>query len=127
MINIFKNFKNHTINCSAIKMGKDLNVSIYGGDIAHVGAVSLGVPRPSLECVNKISSSVSLITVTGHKEDLIVQNAAKYLASSLNCTVVVCCGIHIKNITFEEIHELNTIIDELLGELVCLYKKVLSK
>lgn len=126
MISISKNFKNYSINCCAVKMGKDLNVSIYGGDISHIGAVSLGVPRPSLECINKISSSVSLITVTGHKEDLIVQNAAKYLASSLNCTVVVSCGIHIKNITFKEITELNSIIDELLEELACLYKKVLS-
>ncbi len=118
MINISKIFKNHSINCCVIKMGNDLNVCIYGGDSPHIGAVSLGIPRPSLELKNKISSSVSLITVTGHKEDVIVQKAAKYLASSLNSIVVVSCGIHIDNLTFEDLKILDVIIDEILYEIV---------
>lgn len=118
MLQISKKFKSYDINCSAIKMGNDWTVSIYGGDIPHIGAVALGIPRLSLEDKNKISSSVSLLTITGHKEDVIVQKAAKHLSSQLNSTVVVCCGIHIKNITFDDIKELNSIIDEIVDELV---------
>lgn len=102
MLQLTKKFKTHNINCSAIKMGTNWNISIYGGDIPHIGAVAIGIPRLSLEDKNKISSSVSVITVTGHKEDAIVQSAAKIISSKLNTTVVVCCGIHIKDITFEE-------------------------
>ena len=53
---ITKKFKDYDINCTVVQMGKDFNVSIYGGDVAHIGAVALGVPRQSLEDKNKISS-----------------------------------------------------------------------
>lgn len=118
MINLFKTFNNHNINCLAVKMGNDWNISIFGGDISHIGAVAIGIPRPSLEDKNKISSSVSLITVTGHKEDVIVQKCAKELSSKINSTVVVCCGIHIDNIKFDEIISLGDIIDEIIHELI---------
>ena len=118
MINLTKKFKTYDINCSAIKMGKDWNISIYGGDIPHIGALALGIPRPSLEDSNKISSSVSVLTITGHKEDVIVQKTAKILSSTLNSTVIVGCGIHIDNITFQDIQSLNVLIDDLINELI---------
>ena len=118
MITLTKNFKTHVINCSATQMGKDLNVSIYGGELPHIGAVALGIPRASLENENKISSSVSVLTITGHKEDVIVQKSAKILSSTLNCTVVVSCGIHIDNITFDDIQGLNLIVFDLVNELI---------
>lgn len=118
MLTLTKKFKNHNINCSAIKMGKDWNISIYGGDLPHIGAIALGIPRPSLEDKNKISSSVSVLTITGHKEDVIVQNAAKILSRTLNSTVVVSCGIHIDDITFNDIKSLNLTINNLVDELI---------
>ena len=118
MLTLTKKFKTYDINCSAIKMGKDWNISIYGGDTPHIGAIALGIPRPSLENKNKISSSVSVLTITGHKEDVIVQKVAKILSSTLNSTVVVSCGIHIDNITFNDIGNLNSLIDNLVNELI---------
>lgn len=118
MITLTKKFKTHDIICSAIQMGKDWNISIYGGDKPHIGAVALGIPRPSLEDKNKISSSVSVLTITGHKEDFIVQKVAKILCSTLNSTVVVSCGIHIKDITFNDIQDLNLFISNLIDELI---------
>lgn len=118
MINIVKNFNRHNIHCSATKMGNDWNISIFGGDISHIGAVAIGIPRPSLEDKNKVSSSVSLITVTGHKEDVIVQKYAKELSTKINSTVVVCCGIHINNITFDEIIDLGNVVDKIIDELI---------
>ena len=118
MITLTKKFKTHDVTCSAVKMGKDWNISIYGGDIPHIGALALGIPRPSLEDKSKISSSVSVLTITGHKEDVIVQKVAKVLSSILNSTVVVSCGIHIKNITFDDIQNLDLVIDSLIDELI---------
>lgn len=115
---ITKDFNNHKINCHITKMGKDLNISIYGGEKPHIGAIALGIPRPSLDDKTKISSSVSVLTITGHKEDLIVQSTAKKLAKALNTTVVVACGIHIDNITYEEIKTLDNVIDSLINELI---------
>ena len=126
MICLNKTFKNYLINCSAIKMGLDYNISIYGGDKSHIGAVALGLPLPSLQDNNKISSSVSLITVPTHKEDSIVLKAAKFISQELNSTVVVACGIHIGNITFDEIKELTNIIDNLIIEIVNKIKSEVS-
>ena len=118
MINLNKKFKTYTIICSAIQMGNDWNISIYGGDKPHIGAIALGIPRPSLQDENKISSSVSILTITGHKEDVIVQKAAKILASTLNSTVVVSCGIHIDDISFNDIQDLDLFISNLIDELI---------
>lgn len=118
MINLNKKFKTHTIICSAIQMGNDWNISIYGGDKPHIGAIALGIPRPSLQDEKKISSSVSILTITGHKEDVIVQKAAKILASTLNSIVVVSCGIHINDISFNDIQDLDLFISNLIDELI---------
>lgn len=118
MINLTKQFKNKEITLTALFMGKDLNVSIYGGDLPHIGAIALGIPRPSLEDKNKISSSVSLLTITGHKEDVIVQRLAKVLSKNFNSTVVVSCGIHYDNITLEDIEAINLLISDLTDELI---------
>ena len=118
MLTLSKKFKTYNINCTALKMGNDWNISIYGGDIPHIGAIALGIPRPSLENKNKISSSVSVLTITGHKEDIIVQKIAKILSSTLNNTVVVSCGIHINDISFDDIQNLNLVIDNLVDELI---------
>ncbi|GAB6168132.1 hypothetical protein JCM1393_05920 [Clostridium carnis] len=113
---ITKSFKNHKIHCTYIKMGTDYNISIFGGDKPHIGAVALGIPRPSLSNPNKISSSVSILTITGHKEDEIARRAAKVLSQKLNVTVVVSCGIHIDNLTFEDLNSITLIVDEILSE-----------
>lgn len=122
MIQVSKKFKHHNIYCEVTQLGQDLNINIYGGDIPHIGAVALGFMVPLPHELNKLTSSVSLLTVPGHKEDEIVQKAAKMLTKELNKTVVVCCGIHIKGITFDEINELNEIIFNLIDELSIMLK-----
>lgn len=122
MLKFSKKFKSYSINCDAVKMGNDWNISIYGGDKAHIGAVALGIPRPSLEDKNKISSSVSLFTITGHKEDVIVQKLANFISSELNSVVVVCCGIHINNITKDDMSSLFSTLDEIIDELLAKIK-----
>ncbi|MGL4572279.1 MAG: hypothetical protein ACRCVJ_14605 [Clostridium sp.] len=118
MINITRKYKNYNITYSAVNMGKDWNISIFGGDTPHIGAVAIGIPRESLSDPSIISSSVSLITVTGHKEDVIVQPLAKLLSKKLNSTVVISCGIHIDNISLQDILEINKIIDTLVEEFL---------
>lgn len=98
-------------------MGNDLTVNIYGGDIPHIGAVALGYRVQLPHDLDQVTSTVSLLTVPGHKEDEIVQKAAKILSKSLNKTVVVTCGIHIKQITFEEINEINDLVFSLIEDI----------
>ncbi|MGL4335558.1 MAG: hypothetical protein ACRCST_01605, partial [Turicibacter sp.] len=69
MISISKSQDYVQIVVEAIEMGNDLNVCIFGGDTPHIGAVALGVARSSLKNPEVFSSTVSVLAITGHKED----------------------------------------------------------
>ena len=60
MIQLSTKYNNHIISCTALKIGNDFNISIYGGDIPHIGAVALGVPVTLPHNINKITSTASL-------------------------------------------------------------------
>ncbi|MBU5454846.1 hypothetical protein [Caproiciproducens sp. MSJ-32] len=49
MINLTKQFKNKEITLTALFMGKDLNVSIYGGDLPTLVPLLLEFPVPALK------------------------------------------------------------------------------
>jgi len=99
---------------TVVYIGRDLIVAVYGGDQAHIGAMALAQPRPSLDDPDKISASTSVICVMGHKEDLLAHQIAQSLASALNCVVSVSCGIHIDNANNQQIHTIQTLVNELL-------------
>lgn len=82
MLHISEKFKNHEINCKAINIGNDWNITIYGGDIPHIGAVAVGIPVTLPHDINKLTSSSSLITIPGHKEDEIVNKSAKIISKA---------------------------------------------
>lgn len=81
----------------ALFCGKDISISVFGGDLAHIGAVAVGVPRKSLTGDGSNSSSASVICITGHKEDLIARDLALKISSKYLCNTSVSVGIHIDN------------------------------
>lgn len=93
----------YTVEATAIKCGKDYNICIGGGDTYHIGAVALGIPRPSLADAERVSASASVLCVTSHKEDEVARTAALRMATLLNTRVVVTCGLHIDNASSEDI------------------------
>lgn len=93
----------HVLHLDAIRMGKDLTVCIYGGDLPHIGAAVLAVPGPSGTKPGQISASASVITVCGHMEDEPARKAALYLAARLNVVVSMTCGVHMNEADKKEI------------------------
>lgn len=75
-------------------VGKDLWVLVAGGDLPHVGSVSVGVPRDSLTGDGTRSATVSTFNVTGHMDDGVGDRFAKRLAAVFGCQTSVTCGIH---------------------------------
>ena len=92
-----------SINLAAIFMGNDLNISLYGGDTPHIGAVALAQPRPSLQDAEQRSSTCSVLAITGHKEDELARSLALDLSKKLEVRVCVACGIHLDKISPDEI------------------------
>lgn len=97
------------IELSAVKCGRDFNVTLCGGTRYHVGAMALGCARPPKKNVER-SANVSVVPVFEHKDDECARFAAKYLATRLNCVVAVAAGIHIDDASTEEITELMALV-----------------
>lgn len=100
------------------RCGKDLNVTIGGGEKYHIGAVAIAVPRNEFKHDKKRTASTSVICVQGHREDELSYKAAKYLATELDCVVTVTIGIHIDNILQDEFQAILDNVDKLLIKIV---------
>lgn len=102
----------------ALPMGKDLCITIAGGDLEHIGAVALAVPHPSLKDPDKTSATVSILAIPGHKEDELARTIAKKIASALHATVSVSCGIHLDNAKAQEIEDIIASVTEMTEEMI---------
>lgn len=78
----------YVISAHGQYIGKDLHVVMTGGEQPHVGAVAVGMPS------EEEGTTVALITVPGHKEDVVVEKAARRLSRQLGITVLVAAGMH---------------------------------
>jgi hypothetical protein len=88
------------VNLMASNMGSDLMVSIYNEN-AHIGAVAVGEYDRE-----EGRASVSVITRLGHKDDAIAQKAAYLISKCTKKPVCVIAGVHLDNITREEIDKI---------------------
>ena len=111
------------INAKTFLVGDDICVIISGGDSPHIGCVTLSVPRPSLSDKSKTSATTSILNLIGHKDDEAAKYVSQILSSRLNKNVVVTCGIHVDNITIQEIDITICILKELTTLLIEHYLK----
>lgn len=84
------------LTCTVVPMGRDVCLSLSGGQKTHIGCTVLAVPRPSLTGHGR-SATVSVLNRTGHKDDIVAAEVAKAVAARRNCVVSCTCGIHIDN------------------------------
>jgi len=85
------------VSLTAHRLGDDLVVFIYN-DKAHVGAVAVGEYDHAEQ-----RASVSVITRLGHKDDALARSAALAIARHTQRPVSVIAGVHVDNITGQEI------------------------
>lgn len=107
----------YLLEAVAVRCGDDLTVFIGGGERQHIGAVAVGVPRPSLQNASIVSSSASVICLTAHKEDMLARSAALLLARLTEHTVTVTVGLHIDDASAEAITVLEQNFKELLEQV----------
>ena len=100
------------IDVAVDSMGSDLVVRIYNQD-AHVGAVAIGDYDHEHE-----RASVSLITRLGHKDDVVAKEAAYLLSKSMRRSVCVVAGVHVDDITAEEIDKILANTRTAVGEII---------
>lgn len=91
------------ITAEVRRVGADYNILVSGGERPHIGCTVLAIPRPSLDGTGKVSSTASVMNVTGHKDEEVCRYLAEKVASGKNAVVVCTGGIHIDGITKEQI------------------------
>ncbi len=106
------------VSLNAVFMGRDVAVTISGGEIPHIGAVAVAIPRKSLKGDGSNSASVSVICIPGHKEDELVQTTAKRLSTAWGCHVTVTAGLHIDRASLSDIKTLNLNVETLISDLI---------
>ena len=108
MYNNIITYLDYPIEFIAISHGRDYVISVKGGSLAHVGAVSICIP----------GSNASVITAPGHKDDILALDLATILCSSLNATVAVTVGIHYDNLTKSQINDIIEIVTSLMDQFI---------
>ena len=103
------------VNVTVNSMGSDLVVRIYNKN-AHIGAVAIGDYDYEHE-----RASVSVITRLGHKDDALAGEAAYLLSKSVRRPVCVIAGVHLDNITGEEIDEILANTRTAISEIINAY------
>lgn len=110
------------VSVAVDSLGSDLVVRIYNKN-AHIGAVAVG----DYDYEQK-RASVSVITRLGHKDDALAGEAAYLLSKSVRRPVCVIAGVHLDDITGEEIDKILANARAAISEIidVCSQQKRIS-
>jgi len=96
----------------AQEMGEDLVVCIFNEN-AHIGAVAVG----EYDYKEK-RASTSVITRPGHKDDVIAQKAAYLISKHTKKPSCAIAGVHVDDITKEEIQRVLENTDSLVKDFL---------
>jgi hypothetical protein len=100
------------LSLTAQALGSELVVFIYNKN-AHIGAVAVGEYDHSEK-----RTSTSVITRLGHKDDAIAKRAAYLISKHTKRPSCVIAGVHLDNITEEEIQKFLENTDSLVKDLL---------
>jgi hypothetical protein len=99
-------------------IGDDLIISVWGGSKPHIGSISVSVPRPGLKDRTRMSSTSSVINLTGHKDEVVARKFSEQLSAKFKRNAIATAGIHIDDITDSQIEIIMHNISELCLDVI---------
>jgi len=92
----------HRIRGLLVNVEGGIVVIVMGGDTPHIGSIAVAIPT---KCSgnSKISATVSVYTVSGHKDDAVAVPIARNISIATNKISTVVAGIHINCATKRDI------------------------
>jgi hypothetical protein len=96
-----------TIDLIAVRMGEDLCVIVTGGDRPHLGVVTVAAE----------DMDTQTFAFGTHKERFVTEPIAQVLRRNFNGHFVICCGIHVDQITKPEIDQVKVLSMALANDL----------
>lgn len=130
LLEVSRSNQRFRLQATIVPMGNDLSIALFGGDRPHIGATALAFPTteskvgPAIEPEGKSSKqaankpTISVKSVPGHREDQLAADLAGKMASALGVTVSLTCGIHLDNITKQEIEEVLSMAEALIQDVL---------
>lgn len=109
-------FLQESITLSAVKIGDDFLLTIYGGHSPHIGACSLSYPY--IGGGNIDSASVSVIERDGHRDGELATDIARKFSRTTGFICCVVCGIHYDNLNRHQLEKLIQACEALLNRLL---------
>ena len=109
----------YSLAATILVLDNDDVVVVVTGGYDHIGAIGLAVPRSSLEDQNRTSATSSILTMLGHKEDVVAKYMSEKVAATTNRNVVVIAGIHYDNLVQKD-------LETLREQWVILAKKIIE-
>lgn len=94
------------ITAEILCLEQGLHVSIFGGDLPHIGAVSIAAP----------DGVCSTVQFPKHRDGAVSERWAKALAYAGYCPAVVEAGIHYDQLSKQGIVEVLSLTDKMLDD-----------
>ena len=103
---ISRSFMQEELTAEVFVLPAGVEVSLYGGSLPHIGAVSIVDPQGELTTTQ----------FPTHKDGVVSAKWARVIADTAGVPVTVVAGIHYDNLTREEIAAVVELTDEMLKE-----------
>ena len=110
---LIRNYEAADLSLIAYMLGKDLHVSVFGGDVPHIGAVSVWDPD---------AGEVKAISLPGHKEQVITDKIARAVGTGANVRICVEAGMHYDHFSKEVLNQVEWAADRIIEDLLQYYK-----
>lgn len=103
-----RRFLGKDITARVLRLESGLHVSLFGGTLPHIGAVSIVPPE----------GACSTVEFPGHRERVVSEAWAQAFAGAGYRPVVVEAGIHYDNLDSVGISQVLRLTDELLADVL---------
>ena len=97
-----------TMEVTVMKLGEDFQICLAGGEKPHIGCVVQAVPR---------SATSSVWNRTGHKDEVLCRMLAEKICCACRTVTVCTGGVHIDEITGEQIREIVDAVEKMGEEI----------
>ena len=107
-------------------IGDDLMISVWGGTKPHIGSISVSVPRLGLQDNTTMSATSSIINLIGHKDEVVARKFSEQFAAKFNKNAIATAGIHIDDITENQINILMQNMTDLCRDIMIRLEKIIK-
>lgn len=99
------------------------HILLYGGERPHIGCTVMAQPRPSLADPRKMSSTASVLNLSGHKDEMLCRCLAEAVSAGSGLVTVCTGGFHVDEIGAAQLAEVQDAAREMAREI---WKEVIA-